>query len=262
MATKIQVGELPREVVPGLFWLGTCGEIGFQGKIIHSPWNAFLVRGAERTALIDTGAPSGWPVVRAQLARALGGRPLDYVFPTHPELPHMGNLPWLLQEHPGLRVVGDLRNYHLYLPEHRHRFEHRGRGDRIELGGRALVLLEAAIRDLPNTLWAYDTGGKALFVSDGFGYSHAHEAGQCGLTAEELPEEPSVDHTAWITYNALSWAPYVDPRRYFGRLDRLFEEWPVEILCPAHGSVVTRPELMIPIMKQGLIEAHAGTLFR
>jgi flavorubredoxin len=262
MATRLRGGELPREVAPGLFWLGTCGEVGFQGKIIHSPWNAFLVRGAERTVMIDTGAPSGWPTVQAQLAQVLDGRSLDYVFPTHPELPHMGNLPQLLEEHPGLRVVGDLRNYHLYLPEYQHQFELRGRGDRVQLGGRELVLLEAAIRDLPNTLWAYDTSSRTLFVSDGFGYSHAHEAGQCGLTAEELPEEPSVDHTAWITYNALSWTPYVDPRRYFGRLDRLFEEWAVEIICPAHGSVVTRPELMIPVMKQGLIEAHAGTLFR
>jgi flavorubredoxin len=263
MATLAQrVTGLPREVVPGLWWLGTCGEIPFQGRVIHSPWNAFLVRGETSSVLIDTGAPSGWLLIREQLSQILGAEPLDLVFPTHPELPHMGNLGHLLEWYPGLRVVGDLRNYHLYFPEHSDRLEQRSRGDRIDLGGRELVLVEAAIRDLPNTLWAYDTGSGALFVSDGFGYSHAHEANQCGLIAEELPDKPSVDHTAWITFNALSWAPHVDPARYFERLERVFEEHPTLIICPAHGSAVTDPAAMIPVMKEGLVAARVGDLFK
>ncbi len=253
------MSELPREVMPGLTWLGTCGEINFQGGIIHSPWNTFLVSGTEKTLLVDSGAPIGLPVVRRQLESVLQGRPLDYLFPTHPEMPHMGNLGFLLDEYPDLRVVGDLRNYHLYFPEATNRLEQHTIGDRIDLGGRSLVLVEAVIRDLPNTLWAYDTGSRALFVSDGFGYSHAHKAGQCGLTAEELPEEPSVAHTAWITFNALSWAPYVDPRLHFDRLGKLLEEHPVEIICPAHGSAVTNPSGMIPIMKEGLLAARFGS---
>ena len=85
--------------------------------------------------------------------------------------------------------------------------------------------------DLPSTLWAYDTGGRALFVLDGFGRLHAHGAGQCGLTAEE----PTVDRTAWITYHALSWPP-TSTRAGTWTLDQLLKEWPPEVICPAHGS--------------------------
>lgn len=253
---------LPREVAAGLWWLGTCGEIGFGGKIIHSPWNAFLVRGEGGSALIDTGAPSGWPAIRDQLALILDGAPLDFIFPTHPEMPHMGNLEALLEAYPQARVAGDLRNYHLYLPGHGQRLEHRERGDELDLGGRRLILLEAAIRDLPNTMWAFDTGSGCLFVSDGFGYSHAHQAGQCGLTDRELPDEPSVQHTAWITFNALSWAPFVDPHRYFGRLQVLLDRYQPRLIAPAHGSVITDPAAMIPVMKEGLVEARSGNLFK
>ena len=61
--------------------------------------------GTAATVLIDTAVPFGWRQLRAQFARVLGGRPLDYIFPTHPEAPHMGNIGPLLQDYPEARLM-------------------------------------------------------------------------------------------------------------------------------------------------------------
>ena len=51
---------LPRELAPGLHWLGKCQVAGrFQGKELHSYSSAFLLQGRDRSMLIETGSARG-----------------------------------------------------------------------------------------------------------------------------------------------------------------------------------------------------------
>ena len=131
---------------------GTLGQVNPDATTIHSHLSVFLLRGSEKTLLVDTGMPPVWPAVSSQLDQALGDRPLDYVVPTHPEPAHAGNLVPLLEKYPDAKVLGDIRDYHLMFPsgsDLASRLEPLPVESRIELGdGMAFVLLPAVIKDL------------------------------------------------------------------------------------------------------------------
>jgi flavorubredoxin len=222
------------------------------GKIVHNHNSCYLLIGSKATVLVDTGMPYGWLKLRDELRLVLGDRPLDYVFPTHPESPHMGNSGPLLDMYPNLRLVGDLRNYHLYFPHAQDRFQHMRAGESLDLGGRRLMALPAVIHDIPNSLWAYEPDQRILFVSDAYPYTHEHEVGQCGMTAEELPEPVRVEDTSVVIGFALGWSRHVDADKVMIPLRDLLERYPVEIIGPAHGGVITDPKRLTEIFDQGL----------
>jgi len=242
---------VPREFTDGVHQLGGCliPEVG--GHKFHNHISAYLVMGQNKTLLYDTGHPAHWHMVERQLAEVLGDRPLDYIVPSHSELPHAGNMPRLLDLYPGCVVVGEISDYHLYFPGYEDRLVAGKPGDEIDLGGRKFRLLVAEICDLPNTLWGFDTGSKVLFVSDGYAYSHEHEADQCELTAEELPSLPTPEQTRIINEKALFWTRFRDMTVYFDRVAALRVELGAEIIAPAHGSVITRPEAALPALESG-----------
>lgn len=249
---------LPRWVAPGIGWLGGCMAVEYGGEWIHGHMSAYLVVGEERTLLVDTGHPSHWPDVERHLEVLLDGRTLDYVFPTHPEYPHAGNAPRLLRAFPDAVLVGDVRDYHLYYPDLVPRLRAVEAGDRLELGGTAFVFLSALWRDLPNTLWGYDAARRVLFPADGFAFMHRHAANECALLAEELPAPPDIAQTVFINERALFWTRYVDPHDSFRRVDELLEAYPADLIAPAHGSVISDPVAMTPILKAGMDAQRVG----
>jgi flavorubredoxin len=252
-------------MAPGLHWLGTCLEVlpriqaaylkDAGTSILHAHQSFFLVAGSERTVIVDTGQPQHWPRIERQLESVLDGRPLDYVFPTHPEFVHYGLLPYWLRKYPNALALGDIRNFHLYHPDLIDRCQARHPGDVIDLGDRSLLVVEAIIHDIPNSLWAYDTGSRTLFSSDAFAYSHAHNAGECALTSRELPAD--LDDVAMTISSALHWARYVDDTRpLFARIDAFRREHPVDAIAPAHGSFVLDPDHMMDVLERGFGEAR------
>ncbi len=248
----------PREITPGFFWFSTCLEVPSGDRILHNHNSCYLFVGETASVLADTGMPYGWEELRDQLKVALKGRPLDYIFPTHPEAPHMGNSGLLMAEYPDCVLVGDLRNYHLYYPDHTHRFRPMKAGDRIDLGGRELWLVPAAIHDLPNTLWCYEPRDKILVVGDGFPFTHEHAQGQCALTSTELPRRPEVEDTTLVIERALSWTRFVDAERTIADLEAFLNEYPTEIVGPTHGAVTPDPDVIAGVFKEGLRRIRGG----
>jgi flavorubredoxin len=244
--------SFPREIAPNTFWFSTCLPFTVNGREVHNHNSCFLVIGEERIALIDTGLPFSWDELKGQLRDVLGGRPIDYVFATHPESPHMGNTGPLLEMFPDAQLIGDLRNYHLYYPKLTHRFAHKREGDEIDLGGRRLIMVPAAVHDLKNTLWGYDTLHEILFVSDGYPYTHEHEAGQCALTSEELPYTPVPEDTGPVIEGALGWTRHVDAELVIADVLDVLRRYPPRIVAPAHGGVVTNPAELTEVFKGGL----------
>jgi flavorubredoxin len=252
IAPTVAAPTFPREITPGIFWFTTCLEIRDAGNVVHNHNSCFLVMGSDRTALIDTGMPFGWEDLYEQFKSVLGGRRIDYLFPTHPESPHMGNTGPLLEAFPESLLIGDLRNYHLYYPGFEHRFRTVACGDVIDLGERSLKIVPAVIHDLPNTLWAYDTKDQVLFVGDGYPYTHDHKQGECALTSEELLDDVRVEDTLSVLEGALNWTRDVDPNITIAALDKLLAELPVKTIAPTHGGVITNPQHITNIFKAGL----------
>ena len=65
---------LPREVAPGIFWLGECLEQRQQGKIYHGCNASFLIVGGTASILVETGHPKDFPDHRGAAQPARPGR--------------------------------------------------------------------------------------------------------------------------------------------------------------------------------------------
>ncbi len=242
---------LPRMISDDVMWTGGCMALELRGELVHSHFGIYAIRGSQKTLLVDAGHPIHAAEIEAALDSFLDGRPLDYIFPTHAEFPHFGLLPKWLRKFPGATVVGDVRDFPLYYPEEAHRFRSMTIGEAVDLGGRQLVFVPAIWCDLKDTLWGFDTKDRILFVADGFSLTHHHTPGHCGLKASELPT-PAIETMQVLNELALQWTRYTDSTMTFRQLDTLFEILQPRLIAPAHGSVVDRPEIMLPLIKRGM----------
>jgi flavorubredoxin len=245
---------LPRELAPGVFWLGQCMEQPWRGGVLHNYNSVYLVRGERHSMLIEAGHPQDLPAIEAQLESLLaaGGAPLRYLFPTHQETPHSSGIGRILHRHPEVEVCGDVRDYHLFFPEHADRFRPLGAGESLDLGGRRITIVEAVVLDLPSTRWAFDDAERVLFPGDGFAYAHYHEAGMCGKLAEEAGELALAEMTGLFAELALYWTRFTDMEPYTERLEQMLERLRVRLIAPTHGLPIADPALTVPAVLDGL----------
>ena len=246
---------LPREVSPGVFWLGDCLVQHSQGKIYHSYNAAFLVIGSEASMLVETGHPKDFPIIERQMRDILarGGGPLKHLFLTHQETPHSGGLGRVLERYPDLTIHGDMCDYHLAFPRHEGRFREMRVGDAIDLGDTRFMAVEPVIRDLRSSLWGFETKGRVLFPGDGFAYSHYHTDGHCGLFAEEATSLDLVDVLGVFAERALYWTTFTDMNIYADKLEELMDELQVQVVAPTHGLPIRDIARTMPKVREGLI---------
>lgn len=259
--------DLPRVVADGVTWIGACLPFEVDGRLVHGHNSAYLIRGATKSLMVDTGGPSSWTAISAVLDEALDGGDLDYLFATHPELPHTGNIPRLVEKYPSIQVVGDTRDYHLFYPQVESNLRAMVAGDTIDLGGGyEFRIVTAMIRDLPNTLWGYAPRAKTLFTADGFCYMHrpeldddepAHLPGECALTTGELSRPVSVTNAAFFTGSALYFSRFVDDaEERYAQVADFAESIGAEIVAPTHGNVITDLSAVLPIIRAGHKQAY------
>ena len=253
------VNPLPRELVPGVFWIGSCMRQPTVERVLHTYNACYLVQGEEASMLVETGCPQELPITLAQLETLLahGGPPLRYIFCTHQETPHSAGLGWLFERYPDVVLVGETRDYHLYFPEFVDRFRPMEIGEELDLGGTSLRICEPIIRDLVSTQWGFDTARRVLFPGDGFAYAHYHEDGHCGRVAEEAPSLPIPEMTALFAEAALYWTRFSDMEPYADRLEEFLEDdlGGVRLVAPTHGLPITDLRATMPKVRAGLVGA-------
>lgn len=261
---------LPRQLGSGIWWVGSCLESSAFDEPVHFHTSAYLVLGTDKTLLFDTGPSGAWDKIEADLAQVLKGRRLDYVVPSHPEIPHAGSLDRVLTKYPEAQVYGDLRDFHLYFPDYTDRMNHVPHGTELDLGGGyVFVILDAIIKDLPSTVWGYEKSQQVLFPVDALGYGHLpqpsrhvdeplHRVGECALLASELDHPPDLDLATHLTKSSLFWSRFVRIEPYFDRFDALIEQYPTTLLAPAHGSVVDDLGVIMPVLKKAHRQAFVG----
>ncbi|MEA2681971.1 MAG: hypothetical protein QOK05_299 [Chloroflexota bacterium] len=260
---------LPYELKPGIYWLGICTKGSYNGKPAHGENHQYLVVGTEKTLLLDTGFPRMWPELEAQLDSILGDRPLDYVFPSHQELPHSACLLPLAAKYPKAVIVGDVRDYHLYYPTLESQLTPMLAGSELDLGGGyRFQFLDPVMKDLATTLWGYEVSQKVLFVVDAFQVPHPdpefagidevlHHPGQCNMFFEELPDI-NVELAAQIFRLVFFESRYVDPAVTFGRFEKLLESHPADIIASTHGFPIRDPKKALPFFRSINGVASAG----
>lgn len=83
----------------------TCLDTDFFGFPLFNA--AYIVRGADKIAMVDTGDANSVDYVRQQIAnQGLTMDDISYIFVTHTEHPdHSGNVGWLIKDYPHIQVV-------------------------------------------------------------------------------------------------------------------------------------------------------------
>jgi len=203
-------------------------------------YNAYLIRGSEKIALIDTVDPA----TESQLLRNLnhlGVERIDYIVSNHAEQDHSGSIPKILELYPMAKVVTNQKckaflQDLLLIPDDK--FVVIGDGERISLGNKTLEFIMTPWVHWPETMSTYLVEDKILFSCDFFG-SHL-------ATSEMLiDEDPKVIEDAKRYY-----AEIMMPFRNIIRknIDKV-TKYEIEMIAPSHGPVYRKPEIIIEAYK-------------
>ncbi len=106
---------LPRELAPGVTWIGSCQRQVTAERLLHTYNSCYLVSGERESMLVETGCAQELPITIAQLEGLLaaGAPPLRWIFCTHQETPHSAGIGWLCERYPDVRVVGSRTGFGL-----------------------------------------------------------------------------------------------------------------------------------------------------
>jgi flavorubredoxin len=204
-----------------------------------SSYNAYLVRD-EKTVLIDTvWGPFAKEFV-AKLAEEIDLKKIDYIIANHGETDHSGALPELLKRIPGTPVyctanaVKSLKgqyhedwNFHVVKT-----------GDKLNLGSKEIIFVEAPMLHWPDTMFSYLTGDNILFSNDAFGQHYATE-----YMFNDLVDQSELQVEA-LKYYANILTPFsklVDKKIK----DVLALNLPISMICPSHGVMWREDPLQI-----------------
>jgi len=141
-----------------------------------STYNSYLIM-EEKVALIDTvWSPFAREYVN-NLSKELDLKKIDYVIANHAEVDHSGALPELMARIPETPIYCT-RNGIKSLKGHFHKdwnFHPVKTGDRLSLGEKELIFIEAPLLHWPDSMFCYLTGDNILFSNDAFGQHYASE---------------------------------------------------------------------------------------
>jgi flavorubredoxin len=230
----------------GLFWVGAQDfDRRLFDELIPLPegtsYNAYWIRGEEKTALIDCVDPSKCDDLFARLSN-LGVRSLDYVVANHAEQDHSGALPRVLERFPSAMVLAtpkckDMLMDHLHVPGERIRSV--DDGESVSLGGRTLKFIHFPWVHWPETMLTWCPELRTLFPCDLFG-SH--------LAANELwaGDDPALLPAA-KRYYAEIMMPFAGLiAKNLSKLDGLG----IRVIAPSHGPVHEKPSRILDAYKE------------
>ncbi|TET38171.1 MAG: MBL fold metallo-hydrolase, partial [Dehalococcoidia bacterium] len=134
-------------------------------------YNSYLIKGSEKTALIDTVDPTMEDVLINHLNR-LRVENINYVVAHHAEQDHSGAIPRVLEKYPQAKVIVTPRCKEmlidlLLIPEER--FITVNDKETVSLGDKTLEFIHAPWVHWPETMLTYLREDKILFPCDFFG---------------------------------------------------------------------------------------------
>ena len=199
-------------------------------------YNAYLIKGSEKTALLDTADPAKEEELVTNLQK-LGIKRIDYVVSHHAEQDHSGAIPRILEEHPEAKVATNPKCASmlmdlLHIPEDR--FITVDDGGTLSLGDKTLKFVYSPWVHWPETMVTYLREDKILFSCDFFG-SHL-------ATSDLFVADKALVYESAKRYYAEIMMPFRPPIRK--NLERV-KDLNIEMIAPSHGPVYDEPGFIL-----------------
>lgn len=197
-------------------------------------YNSYIVRGTEKTALID----ASYQQTASEFFRQIEGlERLDYIVANHGEQDHSGLLPEIMRRYPNAKLLTNAKCRGLILDAmslDESRVETVDESSSYDLGGKTLKFYMAPWVHWPDTMFTFVPETRVLFTCDFLG---AHST----LDACFAPEDESTLAAA-KTYYAEIMMPY---RAHCAKYIKLVREIDPLVICPSHGSAYDNPEFIL-----------------
>ena len=206
-------------------------------------YNAYLVSGSEKTALIDAVDPEKIGILQAQLCDV---DKVDYLIVQHVEQDHSGSVPWVLERYPNVQILTTPKAEPM-LVDHLHvdpeRITTVADGETISLGDKALEFIYAPWVHWPETMLTYLREEKILFTCDLFG-SHI------ASTQVHVSDKGRV-YDAAKRYYAEIMMPF---RTIIVKHLKRLEDYEISMIAPSHGQVYDEPEFIIDAYRHWILD--------
>lgn len=234
-----------RQLRPNIYSIGAIDwDVRLFDRLIPLPdgtsYNAYLIRGSEKTALFDTVDPSKTGVLMNNLSR-LGVDKLDYIVAHHGEQDHSGSLPDVLLMYPGAKIVTNPKCKLMLidlLDLEEDKFVTVADGQELSLGDKTLRFVYTPWVHWPETMCTYIPQDKVLFSCDFFG---AHLA-----TSSLFVEDEAAVHEAAKRYYAEIMMPF---RKQINSNLAKLAKLDIEVIGPSHGPAYDRPDFIMRAYK-------------
>lgn len=203
-------------------------------------YNSYVVKGSDKTALIDAVDPMKIDVLIGNL-KDLKIDNIDYLVANHAEQDHSGGIPAILSLYPGAKVVTnvkckDMLKEHLQVADDR--FIVVGDGEKLSLGDKTLEFIIAPWVHWPETMFTYVKEDSVLFTCDFLG-SH--------LASEDLfaVDKPLVYESAKRYYAEIMMPFRTNIVNHLKKIDGI----KVDLIAPSHGPVYDDPKFILDAYK-------------
>ncbi|MCJ7469633.1 FprA family A-type flavoprotein [Candidatus Bathyarchaeota archaeon] len=233
------------KIVEGVYWVGARDwNRRMFDALIPLPngttYNAYLIIGSNKKALIDTVNPGFEKELEDKVAQVVNPTDIDYVIMNHAEPDHAGSIPYIMALNTKAKLVTTAKGAKMAqifykVPEER--IIAVRDGETLDLGGKTLQFIEAPMLHWPETMFTYLKENKILFPCDFFG-SHAAK----GLYDDEIEE--------LLVFAQRYYGEIIMPFRVMGQkaLEKI-KDLPIDVIAPSHGPIHRNPARILNVYR-------------
>jgi flavorubredoxin len=231
----------PRMLASGVHWAGV---VDWSRRLFDAliplpegtSYNAYIIEGTRRTALVDSMDPA---FAEAWLEQVAARWTPDVLIANHAEQDHSGALPRLIERFPKAEVLCSpkakpMLHQLLGIPEDRLRTV--ADGETLDLGGRTLRFVHLPWVHWPETMGVWLEEERMLFPCDFFG---SHLATSCLYADEDARTEAQA--RLYFAQIMMPYAPAV--RKDLAKVRALDPA----VIAPSHGPVWRRPAAILDL---------------
>ncbi len=238
-----------KRIKEGIYWVGAIDwdRVLFD-ELVTLPegtsYNAYLVLGNKKTALIDTVEPYKKEELFKNLEE-LEVEKIDYIISNHAEQDHSGAIPYVLERFPEAKVITNKKCKEmlidlLELPEDK--IEVIEEGQELSLGNKTLKFFMAPWVHWPETMFTWLKEDRILFTCDFLG-SH--------IATSELFDTTDENRAKVYLETKRYYAEIMMPFRNFIKKHlNLIDALKPEIIAPSHGVVIKDVEFITGAYKR------------
>jgi flavorubredoxin len=211
-------------------------------------YNAYLIVGKNKTALIDTVNPGFEKDLVDKIAQHIDPTKIDYVIMNHAEPDHANAAKHMLSIAKNAKLVAGAKGKEaamMYFDIDASRIDVVDENSRIDLGGKTLKFVDAPWLHWPETIFTYLEEDKILFPCDFFG---SHLAGGA-FYSDEYGDEKALDMAK------LYFAEIMMPFRKPGQtaIEKVKKLAP-KIIAPSHGVIWREPKVILDVYEKWTTE--------